>query len=234
MLTSRWFPWALVLVLAGLLGAGVLYEVRHAGEEDARVAQAAKGALEAHKALGLALQRAQVAEANANRADRAAAASVAPHVRAVARTDSAHVALDSASAAALAAAKDTAATRDSLARVVERLSASAAAFAGKVQAERDSAAARIDSLGRALTAEKGNAAAQKRAAEAAQASEAAVLEQLHAEQARHPGVMRRAVRGPVATLAGAACGSVGYLAAGPIGAVGAALGCSALVTIFLP
>lgn len=234
MLASRWFPWALVVALAVVLGGLELVSARHAGEDAVREEQATAAARAQHVITLQAAAKALSAKLTADSARAVFRAAAPASAAARARADTAAASSAAVRDSALKAAADSATTaaqlredirqlaaaqvRDSMARAGERLADASELAKAKVSMAADTLAingyvASLEQAGKDYTA---------------------LENELKAVRDNRPGIFRRALHGSVSAGAGLACGAVGYLAAGPVGAAGGVVLCSALVGAFTP
>lgn len=100
---------------------------------------------------------------------------------------------------------------------------------GKVQEIADSANVIIGSLVGAIEIERGRASLAIQSLQRTVAAQDTIISGLRSElgRARKPWYVR-AARGVEAFAVGSACGGLGYIAFGPLGALGAAVGCAAV------
>lgn len=221
------------LLLAGAVFLFVVFGMeRCEGRHDAEVEAASANTKEMRRLFHVEHTRAQAAEQVALAAVANAKRLAAPAERTIARTDSVGAQLDSATAQAVRLAQDTAATNAQLRGTIVRFAETEGRFRETLRVERDTSAQRLSALlsaqGKLLTA----VAAKDVALAAAENAEAAARDL--EKKLAGPGIVHRGVTGLVIGSVSATCSVVGYVVAGPLGAVVGLAGCSIASGIFSP
>lgn len=223
------------VALAGVLGLFVLFVMgRCAGAADARVEAAEQAVVEVARRFHVERLRSDSLERVARAAIAGANQLHDPHLRTIARTDSALVALDSASAKARRLAADAAAHEDELRAglrsIADRADRAEAAF----RVERDTAAARLSAL---LTAQGDlliAVGAKNTALDAGAELEAKNKKLVDALNAARPGMVHRGFTGLVIGSVTVTCSAGGYMVAGPLGGLAAGAVCAIAAGILSP
>lgn len=234
MLASRWFPWALVVVLALVLGGLEVVSARHEGEDQAREEQAAAAARAQHVITLQTAASALGAKLTADSLRKVFRAAAPASAVARARADSSATSSAAVRDSALKAAADSATTAAQLREDIRRLAAAQVRDSVARAAERLADASELAKAKVALVADTVAINGYVASLEQDRKDYTALEAELMAVKANRPGLLRRALHGELAAGAGLACGAVGYLGAGPVGAAGGAVLCSALVGAFSP
>ena len=227
-------PWALVVAGVGLALGAELHAARMAGESDARVTQAAANARVQHAATAKAQAAALSATKTADSLRQAIRAS-APAILAVqVNTNTADASLSAARDTGSRTAADTAATVPALRASLEALAAAALRDSTAHAAERAILTKRLQLDTVAFAADSAALASEQATVAQMTRDYAAIDSSFKAVQAERPNVFHRAVHGVITAGAALACGAVGEVAAGPLGAAGGAILCASVVGAFAP
>lgn len=232
-LTEKGRLWAAALLgLLILLASSYVYG-RAKGAASVKDAADAKMAQATHTAT-LTLQRsADSIEVISRKYEALAAAQKAPHVAAIARTDSADTIAVHFRHDAEHLANDSTATRTQLAQAIDSMARADSVLDARRVSERNAAMARIMALETALRNDTLTIQAKDLALQAS-AKDYAALEQVVRDlKGQRIGIIHRLLTGGLTVIAAGACGAAGSLA-GPAVAIGAVVACTAAVAVFSP